>query len=100
MSQATPVRTAKSLFQASTGFGDFKVFRASVGFETTLNAALLSFVESLPENAADPSKAWDCYLQIVGARRVLETLSRLHEPDTESKPEPAAWQYKSPAKGA
>jgi hypothetical protein len=87
------VRTAKELFQASTGFSDFKVFRASVGYETACQAALLQFVESLPETTADPTCAMHG-LQIMGARRVLDILSRLHEPDTESKPEPPAWQYK------
>jgi len=87
------VRTAKELFQASTGFNDYKVFRASVGYETACQAALLQFVESLAESNTDPTHAMHG-LQIMGARRVLDILSRLHEPDPKPTPEPSAWQYK------
>ena len=62
---------------------------ASPAFEPACNAAILGLVESLPESAAEPSKAWDSYLQIIGARHVLEILSRLHEPDT--TPTPQKW---------
>ena len=86
------MRTAKQLFQASTGFNDYKTFRASVGWETACHAALVSFVESLSESSADPTGAMHG-LQIMGARRVLDIFSRLHEPDTEPKPERPAWHY-------
>lgn len=60
---------------------------ASPAFEPACNAALLGLIESLPANAADPSRAWDCYLQIVGARAVLHKLSELHLPEEEAKRE-------------
>ena len=47
----------------------------------------MGLIESLPPGAADPSKAWDAYLQILGARKVLDLLGRLHEPDEALKPE-------------
>jgi hypothetical protein len=82
------MRTSKDLFQTSPAFRDFQALRASAAFEPACNAAILGLIESLP-TAADPAKAWDCYLQIVGARKAFEILSRLHEPDEERKPE--AW---------
>lgn len=81
------MRTAKELFRASSAFKDFQVMLASPAFEPACNAALLTLIESLPANAADPSKAWDCYLQIVGARAVLQKLSELHLSDESAKRE-------------
>ncbi len=84
-----PEISAKTLFQKSLGFVDFKTFRASAGWEAARNAALLEFVESLPASVADPGKSWDSYCQIIGGRAVLDIFSRLHEPD--EKPTPQAW---------
>ena len=75
------MRTAKELFRASSTFAEFQKMLASPAFEPACHVALETLVESLPASAADPSKAWDCYLQILGARRVLDILSRLHEPE-------------------
>jgi len=83
------MRTSKQLFQSSPAFKEFQAMLASPAFEPACNAAILGLIESLPATAADPSKSWDCYLQIVGARRVLEILSQLHEPET--TPTPQKW---------
>jgi len=80
------MKSAKSLFQATPVFKDYAGLLNNPAFETARHAALSSFSESLPQTSADPSKAWDSYLQIVGARRALEILGTLHEPDEESKP--------------
>lgn len=83
------MRTSKQLFQASPVFRDFNALLTNPAFETACNAAILGLIESLPGSAAEPSKAWDSYLQILGARRVLEILSTLHEPET--TPTPQKW---------
>lgn len=57
---------------------------ASPSFEPSCNAALLAMIEELPA-AADVARTWDAYLQIVGARRVLEKLSELHLKDEQQK---------------
>lgn len=62
---------------------------ANPAFEPACNAALTSFIEGLPGSAAEPGKAWDSYCQILGAKKVLEILSTLHEPDT--SPIPTKW---------
>jgi hypothetical protein len=83
------MRTAKELFRASPAFANFQKLLADPAFEPACHAALAALVESLPPSAADPSKAWDAYLQILGARRVLDIFSRLHEPDEPARKE--AW---------
>ncbi len=90
------MRTAKELFQASPAFKDYPSLLDNPAFEATCSAALASFVESLPGSAAEPSKAWDSYLQILGARAVLQHLSRLHEKPEPTKPDPIAWQRPKP----
>lgn len=80
------MRTAKVLFQGSSQSSEFQKLVAAPSFEVACHAALATLVESLPVGVADPSKSWDAYLQIIGARRVLEILSHLHEPDEPSKP--------------
>lgn len=92
------MRTAKELFQSSFVFTakHYEAMLNNPAFEPACAAALASFVESLPASAADPSKAWDSYLQILGARAVLETLSQLHLTNDPPKPEPAAWRYPKP----
>lgn len=87
------MRNAKKLFQSSSVFKDFTAILSNPAFEAACGAALMDMIESLPASVSDPSKAWDCYGQIVGARLVLEKLSQLHVPDHEPKPEPPAWQY-------
>lgn len=87
------MRTATELFQASSAFKDYQSFLDHPAFEAACAVALASFVESLPGSAAEPSKAWDSYLQILGARAVLERLSQLHLKPEAPKPEPSAWQY-------
>jgi hypothetical protein len=94
------MRTAKQLFVASPAFADFQKLLASPSFEPACLAALLTLVETLPASAADPSRAWDAYLQILGARRVLEILSTLHTPDEapHAPPRPTL-HYDRPTKG-
>jgi len=82
------MRTSKELFQSSPAFADFSQILTNRAFEPACSAALLGLIESLPAHSADPSKAWDAYLQIVGARRVLEILSELHVKDEPSKAVP------------
>jgi len=80
------MRTSKELFQASQAFNDFKDILTNRAFEPACSAALLGLIESMPAHSADPSKAWDAYLQIVGARRVLGILSELHVKDELPRP--------------
>lgn len=80
------MKSAKLLFQATPVFKDYTALLNNPAFETACSVALASFIENLPQSSADPSKAWDSYLQIVGARRVLEVLGTLHEADQEAKP--------------
>lgn len=70
---------------------------ASPAFELACQAALAVFIESLPPGAPDPSRSWDSWLQVTVARRVLDTLSRLHEPDEPPRREPwPSLQYPEP----
>lgn len=80
------MRSSKELFHASAEYkAHFNALVSNPAFEGACNAALLGLVEELPERVADPSKSWDAYLQIVGARRVLELLSSLHVPEEKAK---------------
>ncbi len=87
------MRTARQLFQDSTVFKSYAGLLDNPAFEQACHAALADLVESLPGSAAEPSKAWDSYLQILGARSVLLKLSQLHLKDSAPKPDPIAWQY-------
>lgn len=95
------MRTAKELFQDSSAFKSkqYSDLLNNPAFELACSSALASFVESLPNSAAEPSKAWDSYLQILGARAVLHQLGQLHINDEESRPEPLAFHYKQPHAG-
>ncbi len=86
------MRTAKELFQASPAFKDYESLLNNPAFEPACAAALASFLESLPRSAAEPSKAWDCHLQHIGARAALEHLSQLAQKPEPPKPDPIAWQ--------
>lgn len=55
-------------------------------FQVACEYALLALLQEQPE-AIDPSKGWDSHSQLVGARRVLEILKTLHQPEEASKPE-------------
>lgn len=83
------MRTSKELFQSSPQFKDFQAILANPAFEASCNAALMGMIESLPSEAADASRAWDSYLQILGARKFIYMLSQLHVPD--EKPSEMKW---------
>lgn len=89
------MRSALELFQSSPAFTSkqYADLLNNPAFEPACAAALAVFLESLPRTVADPSKSWDCHLQHVGARSVLETLSQLHLKPEAGKPEPPAWRY-------
>ncbi len=90
------MRTARQLFQDSPAFKSYAELLENPAFEPACHAALGDVVESLPGNAAEPSRAWDSYLQILGARAVLMKLSQLHLKDTAPAPDPTAWKYPKP----
>ena len=75
------MRTAKELFRKTVYFDDYQKLISTAAFEPACHAALSTLLESFPESTADPSKSWDAHCQMVGARRVLDILNRLHEPD-------------------
>jgi len=81
------MRTARQLFQNSAAFKDYKIILENPAFEAACNAAVLDLLENLPSQSADPSKAWDSWLQVVGARKVLQGLSELHQVDTPATPQ-------------
>lgn len=88
------MRTAKQTFRDSAAFKDYQAIVASPAFEPACSAALADYIESLPKETSEPSKSWDCYLKILGARAVLDTLSRLHESDSAAPPtKPAVLKY-------
>lgn len=80
-------RTPKDLFQATPHFVLWKDFvnRQPAAFETGLQAALSEMLNEVPA-AATINAAWDGYCQLVGARRLMEILSRLHEPAPKATP--------------
>lgn len=80
------MRTAKELFKASGHLVNFQKFIADPSFDPACHAAMGILLETLPKTTPDPSRAWDAYLQIQGAMKVLDILSRLHEPDEPPKP--------------
>lgn len=84
------MRTAKETFRDSTAFKDYQTILASPAFEPACIAALADYIESLPKETSEPSKSWDCYLKILGARAVLEKLSQLHESDSAAPPTKSA----------
>jgi len=89
--------SAKKLFQASPAFKDFAKLLEHPSFEAACHAALMDMIESMPPSGFDVSKGWDSYSQILGARLVLERLSKLYIPDDKMKPEPKSWKYPSPS---
>lgn len=76
------------MFQSSPAFRDFQQMLANPAFELACNAALMTFIEGLPQHTSAPTDAWDCHCQIVGAKKVLEKLSELHIKDESLKREP------------
>lgn len=85
------IRSPKELFHASQYISPWKDIingTTSSAFEHACQTALAELVRSLPESSPDPSRAWDSYLQILGARKVIEILSSLHEPAEKPKPIP------------
>jgi hypothetical protein len=80
------MRTARELFQATPNFAHYQTFLASAGFDAACHAALNELVCDLPLNVTDPSRSWDNYLLILGARKFIEKFSQLNWPATEPKP--------------
>lgn len=86
------MKNSKELFQTSPAFQGFKSMRESTAFEPACNAAIMGLIESMP-TSADPAKAWDSWLQILGARKAFEILSNLHVPETQERPTPQPTPY-------
>jgi hypothetical protein len=82
------MRTARAIFQKSAAFAAYQKLIADPAFELACHAALSAFIETLPVQFPDPSKSWDAACQIAGARRVLDLLNSLHEPDEPAKSAP------------
>lgn len=79
------MRTPKELFHASSHFQGFQKLLESPAFEPACQAALAVLVHQFPAHTGTMNESWDAHCQIVGARRVLEILSTLHEPDVPLK---------------
>lgn len=85
------MRTPQELFQASPVFKDYEAILNNPAFDYACSTALAAFMEGLSRNPTDPSKSWDCYLQYLGAKAVLDQLSQLNLKPEQPKPAPYQW---------
>lgn len=79
------MRTPKELFQTSPHFQPFQKLLESPSFEPACQTALMVLVDQFPAHTGTMNESWDAHCQIVGARRVLQILSTLHQPDVPFK---------------
>lgn len=75
------MRTPKESFLLTGKAGDWKKIVASDAFEHACNHALLELASDMKDPMNPTGLA-----QIIGARRVLEILQTISEPETEPKP--------------
>lgn len=85
--------TPRQRFQLSGLSEKFKGVVASESFELACDYALLQLFSELPPNnvpgsPTDPYVGLDANAQAWGARRVIEILQHLHEPEKEPKQSP------------
>ena len=77
------IRSPKEIFQSSphiVAWSDF-VNKQPAAFESGCHTAMQELLNDLPVDSPDPSRSWDKYNQLAGARKLVEILSRLHEPN-------------------
>jgi hypothetical protein len=70
---------ARERFQQSNHVKALADITANPSFESGADYAMLVLLEEQPEGN-DPSKAWDCHSQMVGAQKLLAILKTLHIP--------------------
>jgi hypothetical protein len=68
---------ARESFLASGAAAEFKKMAETAHFQVALDHALLAYAEELPAEF-DPNAGWANFAKLVGARQVLELLSKLH----------------------
>lgn len=79
------LRSPKERFLASTYSGQWgKVCRTEV-FEEALHAALAEVQHSMPQHCDVPQQACDAHQQMIGARKLADTLYSLYAPTTTPK---------------
>jgi hypothetical protein len=68
---------ARESFLASGAAAEFKKMSETTHFQVALDYALLAYAEELPAEF-DPNGGWSAHAKLVGAREVLELLSKMH----------------------
>lgn len=79
------LRSSRSRFISGPHKTAYETIVTSAAFEEATLAALLEFQADLPL-VTTPNQAADCHNMMVGARRFLDILCTIHQPQTESKP--------------
>ena len=82
------MRTPKQLFLASPSRKPHEDWAMSTHSEFACIMALSVMESEMPESLSGVEKSWDYGAQMIGARRVLDILQRLHEPLEETKRRP------------
>lgn len=76
--------TTREIFLKSPHREPHERWVATNAADAARDTALLLFVQEQPL-ARNPDHGWDCHSQLIGARRVLEILFKLHLPEEEPK---------------
>lgn len=89
------LRTPRERFVNSPDFDAFKKVVQAPCFEEATITALLELERDLPLECPLPQMAADAHQQMVGARKYLEILCSLHQPQTTPKPASKGLNYQA-----
>ena len=76
---------AKDSFLKSAERENWERLASSKTFEVACDAALLDLLLEQPEHGT-PEKGWDAHSRMMGAKRLIEILSKLHLKDVPPEP--------------
>lgn len=95
------MRAPRESFKLTGRAGDFQKLRSTEPFELACDYALLQLLSEMPPNTVplsptDPYVGLDANAQMFGARRVIEILKTLGEPEPTKTPEKRPSLYHNP----
>lgn len=82
------LRSPREIFVTSSHKSAFKTLVQTDAFEAASQAALSLLVQEVAVPGVSPNQAADGYNQITGAKRYLELLCSIHEPEPQPKETP------------
>jgi len=88
------IRSPREAFRDSQHRLAHEKITGTESFQVACEYALLTLLQELPD-ASNPSAGWDSHSQMVGARRVIDILRTLHQPEKQiEKIKPPTLNYK------